>query len=159
MSNNNQRMNINPPEEIFVDILDIARSMNSRRNRQNIMNLLFESAMEEIYIEQRQDDYLLDVENRMLEIAMTESLTYYNPQEKKPGIKLDIKSQIATSDHKNQNCTICNSDIEIDENITSLECDHIFHTDCIGEWVMYKSVCPCCRAPVKTKDEVTSNGE
>ena len=40
MSNNNQRMNINPPEEIFVDILDIARSMNSRRNRQNIMNLL-----------------------------------------------------------------------------------------------------------------------
>ena len=155
MSNNNER-------EIYINIslVDIARSMNSSRARQNVMNLLFESVMEEVYIDNLTNYYASDMENKMLEIAMNESLLHYKTQEKKPGVKLGISSKLATADDKDKNCAICNSDIEIDENITLLECDHLFHTICIGEWVMYKSECPCCRSSIKTiEEEEEYNGE
>ena len=92
------------------------------------------------------------MEDRMMRVAMRESLNHYKTQEKKPNIKLDVKSQLATSDHKDNTCAICKSDFEVDENITLLSCDHIFHTDCIAEWVKYKSECPVCRSKIETTD-------
>ena len=44
----------------------------------------------------------------------------------------------------------CISDFEKGEKITELECKHILHTECISEWVKYKSECPVCRSFVKT---------
>jgi len=42
-----------------------------------------------------------------------------------------------------------------------LTCKHILHTECISEWVKYKSECPICRAEIPTtftkeKDEEES---
>eukprot|EP00299_Pterocystis_sp_00344_P002579 c12912_g1_i1.p1 GENE.c12912_g1_i1~~c12912_g1_i1.p1 ORF type:complete len:283 (-),score=17.91 c12912_g1_i1:22-819(-) len=46
------------------------------------------------------------------------------------------------------NCSICLSSYENGENITSLSCQHHFHTDCIKVWLKTNAVCPICRTPV-----------
>lgn len=92
-------------------------------------------------------------EERMMEIARRESLNHYKTQEKKPHIKLGIASKIAEESMKNENCAICMSKFEAGDNITGLECKHTLHTDCIAEWVKYKSECPVCRADILTVDE------
>lgn len=92
-------------------------------------------------------------EEKMMEIAQRESLNHYKTQEKKPHIKLDINEGTATEKLKNEKCTICVTDFEVGDKITELECKHVLHTNCIAEWVKYKSECPICRHPVKTIDE------
>jgi hypothetical protein len=97
--------------------------------------------------ERRMDDRMDD---RMMEIAMRESLDQYKTQEKKPGVKLCVDGMLATEEHLDKACSICKSDFELKENITILECDHILHTECIAEWVKYKSECPTCRSKIHT---------
>lgn len=46
-------------------------------------------------------------------------------------------------------CTICLDEFEDESNISLPECRHIFHTDCIKEWVRYKKECPVCRNEIK----------
>ena len=46
-------------------------------------------------------------------------------------------------------CTICLDEFENESNISLTECRHIFHTDCIKEWVRYKKECPVCRNEIK----------
>lgn len=90
------------------------------------------------------------VENTMMEMAMRESLDQYKTQEKKPDVELCVEGELATKDHLDKSCVICKSDFELDEKITVLECKHILHTECISEWVKYKSECPTCRAKIHT---------
>jgi len=44
-------------------------------------------------------------------------------------------------------CTICFADIETDERIGALPCEHIFHADCLKTWLKRRNVCPLCQAP------------
>lgn len=90
------------------------------------------------------------MEERVMEIAMRESLNHYKTHEKKPDVKLCLESIEATAEHIKDVCAICRSDFEEKETITVLTCKHILHTQCINEWVKYKSECPTCRAEIPT---------
>jgi len=61
----------------------------------------------------------------------------------------NIISKFKSKEYKGKNdkhqCTVCLENIKKGENITKLDCEHIFHTDCINEWVSRDNTCPCCR--------------
>jgi len=116
----------------------------------DIMSSLFEDVMEDMY--EIENNYVLNMEQKMLDVGIHESLESYKTYEKKPNIRLDVESKLAGGDCK-ENCSICNCDIEINDMIANLDCNHIFHTNCISEWVMYKPECPCCRALISVKNE------
>ena len=92
-------------------------------------------------------------EDIMFDIAVRESLNHYKTQEKKPNIKLDIKGTTVDSEMKDEICTICVSEYEVGDQITKTKCNHVFHTNCISEWVKYKTECPVCRKSIQTIDE------
>lgn len=94
------------------------------------------------------------LEQKMLDLALSESLNYYKTQEKKPNMKINIKTSKYIGEN-NESCTICSDDIENNQDIIELKCKHIFHPNCIEEWVMYKPECPVCRGEVDVID--TSN--
>ena len=41
-------------------------------------------------------------------------------------------------------CQICQSEIEADEAIRTIQCGHIFHADCLDEWKEEHAACPKC---------------
>ena len=41
-------------------------------------------------------------------------------------------------------CSICLDDFEDGEQVRELRCNHIFHVQCIDEWLRTKDVCPLC---------------
>ena len=48
-------------------------------------------------------------------------------------------------------CIICLEEFKPDSEVTLTECNHIFHHDCIKEWVRYKKECAICRNEIKIK--------
>ena len=134
---------------VEVDNVEYEQSQRNRRNRNSgntIENTLMGFFMNNLFDSEISDD-------RMLEIAMRESLDHYKTQEKKPNIKLCIEGYNVTDDMKDEQCTICISNYELGEKITKIKCNHNFHTYCISEWVKYKSECPVCRQLIDTIDE------
>jgi len=48
-------------------------------------------------------------------------------------------------------CVICQDEINIDDSITTTECTHTFHKDCLRDWChrnQANTTCPLCREPI-----------
>lgn len=47
-----------------------------------------------------------------------------------------------------EECAICLVELSRGENITTLNCNHYFHTDCLKDWWNHSNVrqCPFCRS-------------
>mgnify|MGYP001386984375 CR=1 FL=1 len=46
---------------------------------------------------------------------------------------------------KDETCCICFNDISSNSNYTMTECNHLFCSSCIFEWLTRKPICPICR--------------
>ncbi|KAL4598372.1 hypothetical protein ACB092_11G055300 [Castanea dentata] len=47
-------------------------------------------------------------------------------------------------------CTICLEDFPVGSNVTCMPCSHIFHRQCIVEWLKNSHYCPVCRFKMPT---------
>ena len=56
----------------------------------------------------------------------------------------------------NNNCVICMSDFEPGEKISTLPCAHVFHTECIDDWIKREPTCPVCKFKL-TLDSIVGN--
>ncbi|XP_029285956.1 RING finger protein 11b isoform X2 [Cottoperca gobio] len=52
------------------------------------------------------------------------------------------------SEKKIRECVICMMDFEYGDPIRFLPCMHIYHMDCIDDWLMRSFTCPSCMEPV-----------
>lgn len=53
---------------------------------------------------------------------------------------------------KKAQCAVCMVDLEEDEEVTKLPCDHPFHDGCIKPWLEIHNSCPVCRFEMPTDD-------
>ncbi|KAH0672472.1 hypothetical protein KY290_024706 [Solanum tuberosum] len=44
-----------------------------------------------------------------------------------------------------ERCSICLDDYYDKEKLTEISCGHIYHYDCIREWIKLKNICPICK--------------
>lgn len=54
-------------------------------------------------------------------------------------------------------CVIC-LDKLINETVSMLPCGHLFHHECIGEWLAKRNNCPIGRCPIKTLKSMMKDG-
>jgi len=49
----------------------------------------------------------------------------------------------------NEKCTICLTDLEKGDNILDIKCKHIFHKECLSQYIKnYNHICPVCRQDI-----------
>ena len=93
------------------------------------------------------------IERHFIEIAIEESMDDSDPISER---KID---QIIDADCFNYNskyhdvgedkeCSICKVCYKQGDDLSILNCEHIFHTKCIEEWGLYKAECPLCRCNI-----------
>ena len=59
---------------------------------------------------------------------------------------LENIKQIKLTENLDSKCSICMMGLEKDQIVSQLECEHVFHTDCIKHWLKeYNYKCPVCR--------------
>jgi hypothetical protein len=56
-----------------------------------------------------------------------------------------IPTRRCEASDQGKNCTICLEDFNLGEHIRSLTCNHIYHKDCIDDWLTRNNSCPVCR--------------
>lgn len=49
-----------------------------------------------------------------------------------------------------QECPVCLCEFEKGEQLKQLKCQHLFHSECIVNWLKLNRTCPCCRADAIT---------
>jgi hypothetical protein len=59
-----------------------------------------------------------------------------------------LKNSYIQSNTKIDFCCICHDDINMNDIIRQLICNHIFHVNCIDKWFVNKSTCPKCRKEI-----------
>ena len=52
--------------------------------------------------------------------------------------------------YKNQDkCTVCQFEFNEGETLRKLTCDHLYHKNCVDEWLTQEKKCPVCKKDVK----------
>lgn len=46
-------------------------------------------------------------------------------------------------------CSICYDNAKEGDQLNKLPCSHIFHIDCVKEWLAKEKVCPMCKQEIK----------
>ncbi|XP_016980315.1 uncharacterized protein LOC108045482 [Drosophila rhopaloa] len=54
------------------------------------------------------------------------------------------------SDEDAEKCAICLTLFEIENDVRRLPCMHLFHTDCVDQWLVTNKHCPICRVDIET---------
>jgi len=49
---------------------------------------------------------------------------------------------------KNRECVICMIEFNVGDSVRYLPCMHIYHVECIDDWLMRSFTCPSCMEPV-----------
>lgn len=82
-------------------------------------------------------------------------------QEQSPSIEAEILDRPAvflkTSRFQPQQepveCTICLTELEPHDKVGRLTCSHLFHVDCLKEWIRHKNHCPLCKGDALAQPE------
>lgn len=74
---------------------------------------------------------------------LSETLLSDGNLETNENIVLDL--EYYENNEHNHTCSICQEDVCINEVVTKLSCNHVFHKNCIVEWGKVKQECPTCR--------------
>ncbi|CAB1100886.1 unnamed protein product [Ectocarpus sp. CCAP 1310/34] len=56
------------------------------------------------------------------------------------------------AEETNRSCSVCLEDHELGETVVKLPCAHIFHRECVWEWLELHCTCPVCRFELETED-------
>lgn len=66
--------------------------------------------------------------------------------------ELNVQSVFYCSDKFSMSqCSICIADFKNDDKVCELTCKHLFHEECIKEWIKHKPECALCRREVSVK--------
>ena len=86
----------------------------------------------------------IDDEDDPMDVAMAESMesgTFHPVPATMASIKALEKVVLDGSDH----CTICLDEFCVGSEVTRMPCSHVYHQDCIVEWLKMSNLCPLCR--------------
>ncbi|XP_046397529.1 mucin-5AC-like isoform X2 [Ischnura elegans] len=61
-----------------------------------------------------------------------------------------VKRSTDDLEDNTEKCTICLSEFEENENVRRLPCMHLFHIDCVDQWLSSNKRCPICRVDIET---------
>merc|ERR1712113_941596 len=67
--------------------------------------------------------------------------------------EIEMKNEDENEDG-HQTCPVCKDKFEDGDVCKLMPCDHLYHKDCIEQWLNHANNCPVCRYRLKTDDAI-----
>ncbi|KAJ4713317.1 putative RING/U-box superfamily protein [Melia azedarach] len=131
-----------PSRPFFVEkILNCAKEMMNDKAYGNHRALRMHVRMSVVVDEEEQED-----EEEEMDSYEDEEETKTVGLSKSAIEKLGVV-EIADDDQKirKERCTICLEEFPVDLRVTRMPCSHVFHSNCIFNWLYKSKFCPLCR--------------
>jgi len=167
INRNNNRLDINRNN----NRLDINRNNNrSDINRNNNNNIRLDNSLNRLSYYRRHRNRIRDNENIDDLLRIFEEEDEEINERRNNLFKEDAKeimryipvSEVKEIKQENGNelkCMICLYDINIGETECTLPCLHIFHPDCLEQWLVRKKACPVCKYDISLDSLLSNNFE
>ena len=131
-------------------------SNNESHDQESSQNL---SNFQQYFIERIQRELEARfIEDEQLNQALLESREEYDEMDtmtRTESAKLDIDSckysTIKIKNKRKEICCVCMDNFSCNQEVYRLDCKHIFHKNCLDEWIKYKPECPTCRNTLPVK--------
>lgn len=65
-------------------------------------------------------------------------------------------SKKESSKNEAEKCAICLGEYEDGEEVKTLPCFHVFHTECVDKWLKVNKICPFCKQSIRPGDNSRS---
>lgn len=149
----NQNFNL-VREQLFEEILSYAVNTYTYIPETNGRSLMLMDNIHEILNNIRNNDNIFQND---LERALTESFNESQDSLKRSDNDVVVEFNSIKYENLENNtsydvkCMICLEEFESDLEVVLTDCTHIFHLDCLKEWIRYKKECAVCRNEIKIK--------
>ena len=86
--------------------------------------------------------------------------TSFNGSDDEQSPSTDIPNNTCSDEDEDTfECTICLTEVEEGDRVGILSCQHIFHAECLQQWISRRNVCPLCQDPeIASPRPVENNG-
>ena len=116
--------------------MNMNNMMSNMTNMMNNMNAMFNNIF-----------------NNNMGMNLNNMMNYAGEQEVNNGVDPSLLNNLPSSKLKDiskleddkKNCIICMEDFKVNDEVIFLPCLHIFHKDCILEWLGRHDDCPICK--------------
>lgn len=129
----------------FGDMIASLIRENQREREENIINELYPNPDEMTY------EQLLELQDKIGFVSKGISKeekevknNFFNYQK----IPFKIYNKKNSGLYKSTNCTFCLNDFEDKEKLKKLKCEHMFHYECLDNWLDNEKTCPVCKEEV-----------
>jgi hypothetical protein len=87
---------------------------------------------------------IFDNNGRVITIPVTNNSNSNNSNNSNNNIKVNIPKQLNLTEDKL--CVICQQE---DTKMCQFKCNHVFHQECIKQWIETSSLCPICKVVLR----------
>jgi hypothetical protein len=99
---------------------------------------------------------IMDEEQSCNNVPSTSQEAGDTGNENKPETSDGAKGCLKKSDKEDSidKCTICLCDFEEEEDVRRLPCMHLFHVECVDQWLTTNKCCPICRVDIEAHSSI-----
>ena len=130
-------------EDTPINLYNLPRNdeHNDNRDNDNIDDLLFRFEQE--------DDNFNNIKNNLFKESDANEILRYIPN--------SIIQKEKNKNDDNYQCMICLYEFKIGDKVCTLPCLHIFHFDCLKNWIIRNRLCPICKYDCSLESLLTNN--
>ena len=119
---------------VFNANFDILNELLSSELKRHLRRSMFLDMISQIFISGTGFGPMEDVK-----LILTQEELDKIPKNSYKELSLELKE-------KNTSCPVCREEYRENDEVRTLKCNHVFHTDCVDNWLINHShKCPCCR--------------
>ena len=139
-------------EEKIIELRNKIFEINNKNKNKNKRKSKNEDNINYINIDDNNDDLEKEIDLKEIESRISQDLSFRNESNKNISILNEIETiKFDINNAEFYQCGICMDSFQNEEKVKKLFCGHIYHKECLNQWIQNNNKCPFCEETIYHK--------